>query len=412
MTEQAADRTDGERATSRTDLTAAAAPPGRTAPPSAGQRRTRWLLSGYFAGQGVIMATWATRLPAVKEAVGLTPGALSLALLAASAGMISMLPVGGRVAERARGTGRLMLGAAVVLGATLIVLGQVRSFGSLVVAATVFGAGQGLLNVPLNVASVACQTAYGRPIMSTLHACYSLGAVTTAGIATATASLSHALVYTVVGVAVVTAALAAAPLILSLTVADGPAPGAEPAAHHRRTVWIIGLMVTGGLIAEGTALDWSAVYVRSLGSSPTTAAAAYFLYGGGMAAGRLLGDTLTARIGPAALLRTGTLLAATGLGAGIAAGSGPVAVPAALAGWGLLGLGLAPVLPLLFSSAGTHGPRALASVSTIGNVGMLGGPAVVGALATATSLPLALTLPVLLAATLAACSGAAVRGRG
>ncbi|MFI6688030.1 hypothetical protein [Streptomyces sp. NPDC050485] len=44
---------------------------GAALQPSADVRRARWLLTGHFAGQGVVMATWATRLPAVKEAAGL-----------------------------------------------------------------------------------------------------------------------------------------------------------------------------------------------------------------------------------------------------------------------------------------------------------------------------------------------------
>lgn len=87
--------------------------------PSSGARRARRLLTGYFAGQGVMMATWATRLPAVNKA-------------------ISMLLASGRLAERPRGTGLLLVGVVLVLGTALVVLGQVRSFGALV--AVVFGA--------------------------------------------------------------------------------------------------------------------------------------------------------------------------------------------------------------------------------------------------------------------------------
>ncbi|MFE0055388.1 MFS transporter [Streptomyces sp. NPDC059003] len=375
----------------------------QTEPPVA-VRRTRWLLTGYFASQGVIMATWATRLPAVKEAVGISPGRLSIALLAASLGMIVMLSVSGRIAERPRGTSRLLVGAVLTLGTALVLLGQVRAFGALVAVAVVFGCGQGLLLVPLNAAGVAVQRRFGKPVMASLHASYSIGAVGAAGAATATARFSHTIVFTVVGATVIIAALVTAPATLSLAEADTPTSVPDSTSRRRGMVWLLGVMVAAGLITEGTALDWSAVHVRSLGVSATTAAAAYFAYGIGMAMGRLTGDALTVRLGPPRLLRTGALVAAVGLGAGLAASSTAIAAPAALIGWAVLGVGLSPIVPLLYTTAGTYGPRAVASVSTIGNIGLLAGPAAVGGIATAASLTLALTVPVVLAAALALAS--------
>lgn len=379
---------------------------GEEIEPSAAVRRSRWLLTGHFAGQGVIMATWATRLPAVKETVEISPGRLSIALLAASLGMIVMLNVSGRIAERPRGTPRLLVGAVLILGAALVLLGQVRSFGALVAVAVVFGCGQGLLLVPLNAAGVECQRRFGKPVMASLHASYSIGAVAAAGAATVTARFSHTIVFTVVGGTVIIAALVTAPTTLSLAEADAPTSVPDSTARRRGMVWLLGVMVAAGLIAEGTALDWSAVHVRSLGVSATTAAAAYFAYGTGMAVGRLMGDALTVRLGPQRLLRTGAMVAAVGLGAGLAATSTPVDAPAALIGWAVLGVGLSPIVPLLYTAAGSYGPRAVASVSTIGNVGLLAGPAAVGGIATATSLPLALTVPVVLTAALALASRA------
>ncbi|GGO59065.1 MFS transporter [Streptomyces lasiicapitis] len=392
--------------------TADATSVGAVLVPSSSARRARRLLTGYFAGQGVMMATWATRLPAVKETADLTPGRLSFALLAASAGMISMLLVSGRLAERPHGTGLLLVGAALVLGAALVVLGQVRSFIALVVAAAFFGAGQGLLLVPMNAAGVECEARYGRPVMSSLHGAYSIGAVCAAGVATATATVPHGIVLAIVGGTVIVAALLAAPVTVSLAPAQAPTATEDPKVRTTWVVWLLGGMIAGGLIAEGTALDWSAVHVRSLGASATTAAAAYWLYGAGMAAGRLMGDILTSRLGPQTLLRTGAVVAAVGFGVGLAATNTPAATPAALTGWALLGFGLSPIVPLLYSAtAGSYGPRAVASVSLIGNVGLLAGPVAVGGIATATSLPLALLVPVALVAALALASGVVTPSR-
>ncbi|GGU40612.1 MFS transporter [Streptomyces violascens] len=379
---------------------------GEETEPSYVVRRSRWLLAGYFAAQGEITATWASRLPAVKETVGISPGRLSIALLAASLGLIVMLSVSGRIAERPRGTPRLLVAAILTIGAALVLLGQVRSFGTLVAVAVIFGCGQGLLLVPLNAAGVECQRRLGKPVMGGFHAAYSIGAVAASGVAAATAGFSHTIVFTVVGGTVIIAALVTIPATLSLAEVDAPTSGPDPTTRRPGRVLLLGAMVAAGLIAEGTALDWSAVHVRGLGVSATTAAAAYFAYGSGMAAGRLMADAFTQCLGPRRLLRTGATVAAVGLGAGLATTNTPVAASAALIGWGVLGVGLSPIVPLLYNAAASSGPRAVATVSTIGNVGLLAGPAAVGGIATATSLPLALTVPVVLTVALVLVSQA------
>jgi hypothetical protein len=86
------------------------------------------------------------------------------------------------------------------------------------------------------------------------------------------------------------------------------------------------------------------------------------------------------------VVRVGALLAATGLATGVLADS----VPAALAGWAVFGLGLSGTVPSLITAAGSHGPRAVATVSVTGYLGLLAGPGLIGALASITTLPTAL----------------------
>jgi MFS family permease len=148
-------------------------------------------------------------------------------------------------------------------------------------------------------------------------------------------------------------------------------------------------------MSEGAAADWSAVYVdRDLAASAAVAGLAYAAFSVTMVAGRLVGDRLTERFGPALLVRCGALVAAVGMAAALLAGT-PVA---ALAGFAALGAGLSIVIPQVFRAAaatGDSGP-ALATVSTIGYTGFLAGPPLIGALAELTSLPTALgVLPVL-----------------
>jgi MFS family permease len=116
-----------------------------------------------------------------------------------------------------------------------------------------------------------------------------------------------------------------------------------------------------------------------------------------VAFGRLTGDRLIERFGRETVVRTGALLAATGLGTGLIAGT----VPAALAGWTLLGLGQSMIVPSIYFAAGVEGPRTLAAVATTGNIGLMAGPALIGAIASVSSLPLALVGPVVLVLILA-----------
>lgn len=362
---------------------------------------SRRLLSGVFALLGVVMAMWGARMPAVQAAAHLGPGRLAIVLLAAAAGMVLGLQLGGRLAHR-YGPARLLVGPAIIFGLSLALLGTCRTLTSLSLVAIVFGLGHGLLDVGANSAAVNLERAYQRRIMSSLHCAYSLGALAGAGLAALTAWAPYQVLFVAVGLLTATAAAAAIPLIRSAEHLDAPAQPSpaerdETPQLQRRTVWLLGFLAAACLLGEGAAADWSAVHLHTLHTSETIAAAAYAAYSAAMVVGRLFGDRLNARFGPTAVARAGAALAATGLGAGLLVGS----APAALIGWMALGLGLSTAVPSLISAAGRGGPRAVGAVAATGYLGLLLGPAAIGALASLTSLPIALALPVLLAAAVA-----------
>jgi MFS family permease len=153
---------------------------------------------------------------------------------------------------------------------------------------------------------------------------------------------------------------------------------------------LIGVACFFSLLAEGGASDWSAKLVRDdLAGTAALGAIAYAVFSVAMGSGRLLTDRLWARWGAGGLLRRSGALAALGFAAGLAAGT----VPAAIAGFVALGLGLAGVIPTLFRAGADHpgvstGP-ALAAVSSLGYLGFLAGPPMIGAIAQLTSLRLA-----------------------
>jgi MFS family permease len=340
-------------------------------------------------------------MPAVQAAAQLGPGRLAIVLLAAAAGMVLGLQLGGRLAHRS-GPARLLAGPAVIFGLSLALLGTCRTLTSLSLAAVVFGIGHGLLDVGANSAAVNLERAYQRRIMSSLHCAYSLGALTGAGLAAITAWAPYQVLFAIVGILTAIAAAAAIPLIRSAEHLDAPAhrtatEGDDNAQLPLHTVWLLGFLAAACLLGEGAAADWSAVHLHTLHASEAIAAAAYAAYSAAMVVGRLFGDRLNAYFGPTAVARAGAALAATGLGGGLLINS----APAALIGWMALGLGLSTAVPSLISAAGRGGPRAVGAVAATGYLGLLMGPAVIGALASFTSVPVALALPVLLAAVVA-----------
>ncbi|GGL36701.1 hypothetical protein [Nocardia jinanensis] len=374
--------------------------------------RSRGLLTGYFAGLGVVMAIWGTRIPAVQAAAGLDTAGLAAVLLAAAVGMVAGLRAGGRIAEPGR-LPRLLTGGGICLAASLALLGIGGSAIALAATALLFGAAHGVLDVAVNVAAVRCQEAYGRPIMSGLHAAYSLGALGGAVLAAVCAHYSHTYVFGVTAVVVMVAAVGVAPATRCI---GWPATALDPVEKgtregrpelSRARLWLLGLLAAGCLLGEGTAADWSAVHLTGLHASAAIGAAAYAGYSAAMAAGRLVGDRLTARFGASNVVRAGAILASIGL----LTGSAVASIPLALVGWAAFGLGLSVTIPVLISAAGAGGPRGIAAVTVTGYLGLLAGPALIGALAAVTSLPVALMLPALLAAGVAGLSHRALENK-
>ncbi|MGW0137520.1 MFS transporter [Streptomyces calvus] len=372
-------------------------------------RRSRGLLTGYFLGLGMVMAVWGARMPAVQQAAHLSTAHLSLVLLAAAFGMVAGLQTGGRLARPERLPALLTCGAAGLAGC-LALLGQGHSLLTLLAAALAFGIAHGVLDVAVNTAAVRCQNAYGRPIMSSLHAAYSLGALGGAAVAAATTRTTHSDLFLAVGLTLVVAVLAAALPTQALSGTDQPTP---PTRHKheegRRApspakLWLLGALAAACLLGEGAAADWAAVHLHTLHATTAISAAAFALYSAAMALGRLTGDRLTAVFGAPTMVRVGAMLAAAGLATGVLAAS----VPVALAGWTVFGLGLSGTVPSLITAAGAGGPKAVATVSVTGYLGLLAGPALVGALASATTLSTALLLPALLAAAVAALAHCAL----
>ena len=347
-------------------------------------RATRLL----FLIVGFGMAAWAPLVPLVKARANLDDGTLGLLLLCLGIGSLATMPVAGALAGRF-GARPVLAAAVLVTGAALMVLSRAAGLPVLAVALTGLGLGIGLLDCLMNLQAVAVERRAGRPMMSGFHGLYSLGCILGAAGFSALLSLGLAPAAATLGVvAAIAAAFVVALPGIRPTVADGP--GGPAFALPRGPVLGIGLLCFVVFLTEGSALDWSGVFlIQERGLDPARAGLGYAAFSLTMTVGRLTGDALVRRTGRRRIVVLGALLAAGGLGLTIAVPLWPVT----LLGYALVGAGCANIVPVLFTAAGRQDavPAALAipAVTTLGYAGVLAGPAAIGLLAHATSLTLA-----------------------
>ena len=354
----------------------------------------RVALTTIFAVHGFVYASWAVRVPAVKQQTGATPAQLGFALLGLSAGAVVTMLIAGALCRRF-GSQRLTATSCALLCLTLPLPAFAHSAVALGLALLVFGAAYGFLNVAMNSVAVDMVAALRRPVMPSFHAAWSFGGLAGAGVGGLLAphlpADTHLMLVALAGLAVSAAAG-------RTLVKDGVPSRATPEARLTggssgawrgvlRTVQAVGLF---GLIAlcaaydEGAVGDWGALHLRQdLGAGPGLAAAGYAVFALAEATGRLSGTTLLERLGRTRVLVVGSLTACAGM---LAAALAPD-VWLALAGFAATGAGLANLFPAAMARAGLlAGSGGVAVASTLGYTGFLLGPPVIGLLASEFSL--------------------------
>lgn len=351
-----------------------------------------------FAALGLFWGAWAAVLPSVQEATHASKGGLGVAMLFVTVGSLpAMLLVAGPLVDRF-GVRSVALGCAAFAVATTLP-GLATSLPVLIVTLAFAGAASGALDVSINAAAARLEAESGRRLMPLAHGLYSIGVLAGAvgaGLARSAGS----------GREPVLLAVACLIALVGLWTARESGPVARPETRGLRfghALLAIGLVGAAGFVVEGGLESWSALFLeRGLHAHPSVSGLGPGVFGAAMAAGRFFGQAT--RLPDRALLAGGAVMAAAGC---LVAASAPSA-PVALVGFAFGGAGVSLNAPVVFGAAGRRAASAVATVTTIGYVGLLVGPPLVGGIAQASSLRASF---VALAAVAAAVAAAATRVR-
>ncbi|GII04632.1 MFS transporter [Planobispora takensis] len=350
-------------------------------------QRARIAVAAVFAVHGAVSGSMATRIPWLQDHLDLSPAMLGFALFCPALGAFVAMPMAARLVHRygGRRATRVLLA---LWCAVLALPSLAPGFGWLCAVFLLYGAAAGMCDVTMNAQGVIVERGLKRSIMSGLHGMWSVGGLVAAGVGTAAAQagvdarLHH-------GVAALV--LLAFGAVVSRRLLDTrPEPGEKAPPRFTvpsRAILVIGAVGFCATFAEGASQNWAAVYIKDVtGGGDGVAAAGYALFAMSMAVTRLSGDLIVRRLGPVTAARLSGLLATAGAVL-VAFGRTPALV---IAGFVLIGLGVAVVVPLAFAAGGnaTADPgQGVAGIATFTYLSSLLAPAATGWIAHATSLP-------------------------
>jgi MFS family permease len=350
------------------------------------QRARRATYVAFFV-QGMCLAALLTRVPALRRRFGLADGQLAIAMVA----VVLIAAVGslaaGRLAAR-HGSVSVLRGSAPTVCLALAGIGMAGSLAGAFTALVIFGLVLGMVDSTMNLQGTAVQAVYGRRVMSSFHAAFTLSGILCALVSAATAQADVPLgaFFGAVALLGVTASLATGPALTLRSWVTTPAKTTMVSTVARRPLLLLGLAATCLFTADATLTNWSAEYVQqTLKGSDSSAALAYGAYLAGVLFGRSLGDAALARFGVVRVIRAGALVALAGIALVAAA-----PVPAfGQVGFAMSGVGLAVVTPQIFTAAAMLDPGgrggAVAQTNAFTYLGLLLSPPLVALLAEAFS---------------------------
>jgi hypothetical protein len=303
--------------------------------------RARLAAAAGFFTQGFVFISLTTRLPAVQDRWGYSDTTLSVLLLM----MVLLAGLGTVLAE---GACKRLDSAGILRAGLLAISVAVPVFATapaqpvLIASMAVYGVALGAVDATTNMQAVALEHLYGRPILPSFHGSWTLGGATGAGVALA---MAHLPLSATAAVAAVPVAVSFAPFLRRAELSLRESAGVDV---PWRPIILVGLAMVLFYMVDTAAFTWGPQYLDKVFPTPSTLVAlAVFPYLLASGACRLAGDTVVARYGAVSVLRVGAVVACAGLAVTVFAPSWPVAV----AGFTVMGAGVAVVAPLSFSAA-------------------------------------------------------------
>lgn len=358
------------------------------------QKRYRIAVSAFYFIQGLVFASWASRIPDIKSALHLSDAALGGVLFAMPVGQLSAMALSGYLVSRC-GSRKILTLAAILYPAALVVLGSVGEVWALTAGLFCFGIASNLCNIAVNTQGVDVERLYGRSIMATFHGLWSVAGFVGGLISMWMVAGNISPFYHFCMICGIT-------LALLFVMRNALVPrDVKPAEKKERQVFskperfvvLLGIMAFGSMVCEGTMFDWSGVYFEQVIQPPKDLVRlGYVACMCTMALGRFVADKLITRWGAVRVVRVCGLTITTGL---LLVVLFPYITMATI-GFLLVGFGISATVPICYSMAGKSKKMlpgvALATVSTIGFFGFLLGPPVIGFVSQALNLRWAFAL--------------------
>jgi MFS family permease len=362
----------------------------------------RWAVAALFTANGFIMGAWAPQIPLLLTRHNITEGTLGLLILCLGLGAVGAMLFTGRLIA-AYGSRHVASAFALATTPMLLLVVLAPNLWLLALLMALMGAVIGCMDVSMNANAVLVERRLGRAIMSSSHGFWSLGGfVGGAGGAWLIAHIGAERQAMIVTGAALLLVLAALPFLLR----DAPEVAKEAAKPKEKLLardaglWILGAMALFSMVPEGAVLDWAAIYLsKELGAGVFESGLGFAFFAGAMAVMRFAGDGVRNRYGAVKTLRISAVTGAVGLAMG---GMSPTAAMAII-GFAVAGLGVANMVPILFSAAGNRPGLppgvGISTVTMVGYAGILIAPSTIGFVAEyvgfrATYLALALVLVV------------------
>ncbi|WP_108989799.1 MFS transporter [Streptomyces coelicoflavus] len=399
--------------------------------PAPADRRARVAVAVLFFTNGALFANLLPRYPQIKADLGIGNAAYGLAVAAFPAGAITAGLAAGILVRRF-GSARVAVGGTLLTGAGILAAGLADSVAVFAGALFLAGAMDAFTDVAQNAHGLRVQRRYGRSIINSFHAIWSIGAVTGGSMAAAAIALGvprgpHLLFSAVVFAVAACVALryclpgpetdtGAAGEAGEADAGDGAASPKRAPATGLRTGWVLAALVliaTAGTLVEDAGMSWATLYLSdSLHATAALAASGYVALVGAQFVGRIVGDRLVDRFGQRTVARSGALIAAVGMGLALAVPT----VPGTVLGFAAAGFGVATLVPAAMHEAdelpGLKPGSGLTLVSWLMRLGFLLSPPAVGLVADATSLRMGLLVVPFAGLIVLVCGGVLRSRRG